>query len=200
MSTDTGAPWSIPIPSADDSDPPNGPAQLGGIATTTASLLGRAFPCTSSGRPSHVAGLIIYETDTDELRVSDGASWNTVWYDSGVVASGFTAQTGWSNTDCYYQVLGSIAFVHIEVQRTGSTLTTNGTTGHLADENTVQVPAAAVNATNWVWGSGTMSGTNHFSWRLRADNRMFVLVSSWSLGVNIASGDYLTADFITVPG
>lgn len=201
MSTDTGSPWSIPYP--ETSDEPDGPTQFGSMATTTHALLGRAYPCTSSTRPSHTAGLLIYETDTDKLQVSDGAAWDVVWRDSGVLTSGFAAQTGWSNSGCTYQLLGSICVVHLECARTGSTLTTNASSGHLADENVVQFPSAAVSGSDWIWGTGTYSGggaSYQFSWRLRADTDMFVLVSSFVLGVNITSSDTLYADFITVPG
>ena len=40
-----------------------------------AAALGGVITCTSNTRPPHVEGRIIYETDTDNVLVSDGANW-----------------------------------------------------------------------------------------------------------------------------
>ncbi|HEY9474467.1 MAG TPA: hypothetical protein VIS06_11530 [Mycobacteriales bacterium] len=37
--------------------------------------LGGVLPCTSTTRPAHQAGLVVYETDTGLVQVSDGATW-----------------------------------------------------------------------------------------------------------------------------
>jgi hypothetical protein len=40
--------------------------------------LGGVVVCTSTNRPSHSEGLVIYETDTDVVSVSDGTNWNQI--------------------------------------------------------------------------------------------------------------------------
>lgn len=56
--------------------------------------------CTSGTRPTGVEGRLIYETDTDLLRVYDGSAWQRVANDSGKqVVSGFTSGTTDLNGD-----------------------------------------------------------------------------------------------------
>lgn len=54
-----------------------------------ATALGGVIVCTSTSRPSHSEGRVIYETDTDKLRTSDGAAWNDV----GITAPLFVRKT-----------------------------------------------------------------------------------------------------------
>ena len=199
MSSDTGAPWSLPYP--DLPDAPDAPDGTRALAKAVAAALGRAVPCTSSTRPGHAAGLLIYETDTGILNRSDGASWNLLWQDSGFITSGFSAQTGWSNVACAYRLIGRWAFVHIECSRTGADLGF-GANGGLSDEAVVQVPAVALNAdSTWQSEAGsynTGSGSFAFAFRQRSDTGMFQIISGMP-STTIHSGDGIYADFITRP-
>lgn len=70
----------------DLTDAPNGPAQLQQLAEDTEGWLCRAYPCTSSTRPSGVAeGFQIRESDTGNVMVWTGSAWAQV---SGAVAGG----------------------------------------------------------------------------------------------------------------
>lgn len=70
----------------DLTDAPNGPAQLQQLAEDAETWLCRAFPCTSSTRPSGVAdGFLVREADTGNVMVWTGAAWAQV---SGAVSSG----------------------------------------------------------------------------------------------------------------
>lgn len=96
---DTGQPWVLPYSLL--TDPPNGPQAVQDLATKTAAGLGRAYPCTSTTRPAHVAGLIIEESDTNLLYYSDGANWlplavgdDTGWQD--IITAGFAAAANMS--------------------------------------------------------------------------------------------------------
>jgi hypothetical protein len=81
MPTDTGAPWSLPTPLAPEA--PDGPGNLASLATSMHNALGRAYPCLSTSRPSPVAGLLIFETDTLLLQVSDGTNWLPLYFAGG---------------------------------------------------------------------------------------------------------------------
>lgn len=54
-----------------------------------ASALGGVITCTSTTRPSHVEGRVIYETDTDKLKTSNGSAWADV----GAAAGSFVRKT-----------------------------------------------------------------------------------------------------------
>lgn len=70
----------------DLTDAPNGPAQLQQLAEDADSWLCRAFPCTSSTRPSGVpAGFLIRESDTGNVLVWSGSAWSQV---NGTVSGG----------------------------------------------------------------------------------------------------------------
>lgn len=73
MPVTTGAPWNIPSPTLPEA--PDGPGDMGELAGTVHNALGRCYPCLSSARPAHVEGLLIYETDTDIVQISDGTNW-----------------------------------------------------------------------------------------------------------------------------
>lgn len=74
------------LPWPELTDAPNGPAQLQELATASDSWLCRAFPCTSSGRPSGVAdGFLIRESDTGNVMVWTGSAWSQV---NGTVSGG----------------------------------------------------------------------------------------------------------------
>jgi hypothetical protein len=86
----TGLPWELPY--QDLTEPPNGPLAQQALAQQAASYgLGRAWPCTSTTRPAHLEGRIIFETDTGLMHISDGSAWNQLAYgdDTGWVS--FTA-------------------------------------------------------------------------------------------------------------
>lgn len=63
----------------DLTDAPNGPAQLQTLAGDTEAWLCRAFPCTSSTRPTGVAdGFMVRESDTGNTMVWTGSAWAQV--------------------------------------------------------------------------------------------------------------------------
>jgi hypothetical protein len=62
----------LPYPAL--SDPANGPVAFQNLATALEDYK-TIVRCTSATRPGHVEGRVIYETDTDQIRVSDGANW-----------------------------------------------------------------------------------------------------------------------------
>lgn len=199
MSTDTGAPWSLPIP--ENSDSPLGPTELGDLASSIDSALGRAYPCTSGTRPAQQVGLLIYETDTDTLRVSTGTSWKVVWRDSGAVTSGFTIQSGWTDVDSYYRLLGSLCYVHIQCNRSGSDLTFGSTSGGLSDPGIIAVPSAALNTRNSFYsvdGGVNIGGTYGGSFRVQSSTGIVQLISG-NAAVTITSGNTVSVDYIVVP-
>jgi hypothetical protein len=70
----------------DLTDAPNGPAQFQQLAEDTDGWLCRAFPCTSSTRPSGVAaGFLIRESDSGNILVWTGSAWSQV---NGAVSGG----------------------------------------------------------------------------------------------------------------
>lgn len=67
-------------------DAPNGPVGIQNLGLDVESWLNRAFPCTSTTRPtSPLQGMIIYETDTGEWRGWTGVAWEEI---GGSVAEG----------------------------------------------------------------------------------------------------------------
>ena len=70
----TGLPWELPYQLL--TDPPNGPLAQQELAERIAGLLGYAYPCTSTTRPTNRPGLIIHESDTGLLYVGDGVDWD----------------------------------------------------------------------------------------------------------------------------
>ena len=199
MSGDTGAPWAVPYAVA--SDDPDGPAQIAALGSAVHSLLGLAYPCTTGTRPAHVAGQLIYETDTDTLRVSTGTAWRVVWRDTGAVSTGFVMQSGWSDGGCYYQSFGPLVYVHVQCNRTGSDLTF-GANGGLSDTGVVQIPSAAVN-TEWSFQAGSggvnIGGTFGVAWRLQSSSGV-LQITAGNPTVTISSGDIVSADFFTPHG
>lgn len=70
-------------------DAPNGPQALQQLAEDTESWVNRAFPCASTTRPaSPTQGMMIYETDTGEVRIWTGSAWEQVNGTSGDTGSG----------------------------------------------------------------------------------------------------------------
>lgn len=68
-------------------DAPNGPAQIQALAEDADGWLCRAFPCTSSTRPTVSDGrpMLIWESDTGNVLVWNGSSWAVV---AGAVSGG----------------------------------------------------------------------------------------------------------------
>lgn len=65
-------------------DAPNGPVAVQNLGLDVESWLNRAFPCTSTTRPTAPAqGTLIYETDTGAVRIWTGAAWEQVGGASG---------------------------------------------------------------------------------------------------------------------
>jgi len=67
-------------------DAPNGPAQLGTVASDVDTWLSRAYRCTSSTRPTGVPDdFIIRESDTGDMYVWTGSAWAQI---TGAVSGG----------------------------------------------------------------------------------------------------------------
>lgn len=74
----------LPYPAL--SDPANGPIAVQNLALALEDYK-TLVRCTSSTRPAHVEGRVIYETDTDTLLVSTGTSWRSIssqWTNFGI--------------------------------------------------------------------------------------------------------------------
>lgn len=82
----------LPYPAL--TDPANGPVAVQNLATALEDYK-TIIRCTSTTRPAHVEGRVIYETDTDRLMVSDGAAWNGVVRDTGLRDITSFADAGW---------------------------------------------------------------------------------------------------------
>jgi len=83
------------------SDPPNGPAQIGNLASDVDGWLSRAYPCTSSTRPTSVSsGFMIYETDTGMTAIYDGSEWR------------YLAATGEVGSDAEYVAASAQSIPH----------------------------------------------------------------------------------------
>ena len=198
MATDTGDPWTLPYP--ENTDDPLGPSQIGDFASALDSALGRAYPCTSGTRPAKTAGLLIYETDTDKLRVTDGSVWKTVWADTSEQTTGMSPASGFSDDGSYYQTFGLMNYIHIQVNRTGSDLTF-GANGGLSDTGFYSIPSTLCNQTiSFQSGSGGLNvgGTLGFSWRLQSSSGNIQIISG-APATTITSGDTISADFYTLP-
>lgn len=70
-------------------DAPNVPVGLQQLAEDVEGWMHRAYPCTSSSRPTSVGvGFIIYETDTGEWRGWTGAAWEVIGGETGEAGGG----------------------------------------------------------------------------------------------------------------
>jgi hypothetical protein len=74
-------------------------ANITDLRSYTAAL-GGIIPCTSATRPSHAAGLTIYEIDTGLVQISNGTSWKQIKPDGprGLMASPVGSTTTTSST------------------------------------------------------------------------------------------------------
>lgn len=72
----TAAPYSLPYD--DLNEAPDGPLMSSELATAVAGWLSCAQPCLSSARPVPTSGrpMIIRETDTGDIRIYNGSSWD----------------------------------------------------------------------------------------------------------------------------
>lgn len=83
----------LPYPAL--SDAANGPVAVQNLALALEDYK-TLVRCTSSTRPAHVEGRVIYETDTDQLLVSTGTEWR-LFYDKTDLSpgqGGFVLQNG----------------------------------------------------------------------------------------------------------
>jgi hypothetical protein len=78
--------------------------------------------CESDHRPPHARGLIIFETDTDAVRISTGSAWKNIYQDTDWVsrspASGFTDPAG--GYGIKFRAVNAHATMFAEVQRAGA--------------------------------------------------------------------------------
>lgn len=115
-------------------DSPNVPRDMQELAEDCDRELYRAFPCTSSTRPAAAGhtGLFIRETDTGDVRMSDGSTWLFILNTSG--GSG-GAGAGGSSGSYHHNTVQSI-----------------GTTSTIVAFNTEDIASAVV--TKSTQGSG----------------------------------------------
>jgi hypothetical protein len=90
MPTTSGQPWNLPSPTLPEA--PDGPGDIGDLAGSVHTALGRAYPCLSTNRPGHTEGLLIFETDSNRLLYSDGTNWNLLFGDMPRGKYSFAAQ------------------------------------------------------------------------------------------------------------
>jgi hypothetical protein len=96
MPTTSGQPWNLPRPTLPEA--PDGPGDIGDLAASVHTALGRAYPCLSTNRPGHTEGLLIFETDTNRLWYSDGTNWNLLFGDKPRAKYSFAAASPNSGT------------------------------------------------------------------------------------------------------
>lgn len=158
---DTGQPWALRYPLLTDA--PNGPVATQQLAEQTAAALGHAYPCVSTARPPHDAGLIIYEADLDRLQISDGSTWtpltkgydDTGWLDA--VTVGWTPIGTWTLTSGSCLRRNGFVSVYLNMV-TASAISA----GDIANQNVAQAPAGYVPAAqNGAFGTGTAGGSHH---------------------------------------
>jgi hypothetical protein len=135
----------------------------------------------------------------DGIKVLDGGQWVAVESDTGEVTSGFAASVGWSNPGAAYRVRNGQATLHLRATRAGSTITSDTTSGAIADTPMLTVPAAA--RSSWLLtGRGTVTlpggGTQGFDWRLSTGG-VWSLVSA-NPAVGFANGSVMYAT-VTYP-
>jgi hypothetical protein len=83
-----------------------------------------AVVCKRDSRPAHAAGLIIYETDTQRLLVSNGSTWLIIRSDSGWLP--VSAAGGWSVIQSKIRAVNGVASLQLSVNRTGGLVTATG--------------------------------------------------------------------------
>lgn len=70
------------LPSPDQTDAPNGPEQIGALATAVDGKLARAFPCTSTTKPTGLTtadrGFLVDVGDLARIERWDGSAWQVV--------------------------------------------------------------------------------------------------------------------------
>lgn len=79
--------YAFPYPNLNEA--PNGPAAFQALAEAVESTIsGSSFKAgLAAAKPAHREGLAYYETDTDQLVVSDGAAWLTIWRKSDLTTT-----------------------------------------------------------------------------------------------------------------
>lgn len=123
----------------DLTDSPNGPAQLQQLAEDAEAWLCRAFPCTSSSRPSGISeGFLIRESDTGNVMVWTGSAWAQI---AGAVTGGGgggggggtttigTVSATYAATSAQSISAGSDVIVAFGVAQTTDSSVTRGTSG-----------------------------------------------------------------------
>lgn len=153
--------------------------------------------CTSSTRPTPVEGMVIYETDTDWIRVYNGSAWAILYVPSTsytptltgpVVGSGGTNTANWMVTGNVMQLRGVVTF---------------GTSGQTFPTGTFEI------ALPTGWTTSTTAGTDVGICRMRDSSvpatypgRVQVVSGVLSVLTEDASGTYLkygTAPSATAP-
>lgn len=103
---------------------PSGDTAIGSSQVTAAGwYLGeQMMVCTSTTRPPHRPGLIIWETDTSKALLSTGAApWRVISDNGGTVA--VTAAVGWDLTGCTTERVDGQVTARIRARLTGGNIT-----------------------------------------------------------------------------
>lgn len=127
-------------------------------------LDGRApWPVTSTTRPAHAAGRLIYETDTGRLLASSGSAWRAV----PIVQQEWTVAEAWSSSPVNYTVgtqgryatakrVDDLVFLDAYLRPdAGTTMGATGNLGIIFRLPTIYRPTASrrINGVRWISGA-----------------------------------------------
>ena len=151
--------------------------------------------CTSLTRPTGVEGRVIYETDTDELRVYDGSSWIGLVPVGANLTSGWTAATGWSISITQCRREGAHCWIAGTATRTGANITVSAT-GDISNINPVATASGtpANGNSNTYWGLPTGATGRLAVWTFNPSNGQL------ALGAVSPGGDIATSDVLSFAG
>jgi len=195
----TGAPGSgvpSPLNNATYFDMPLANVQVGNGATviddTDVTVMNwyigpQQLVCTSTTRPPHAENTIIYEDDTGRLLFSNGAAWLILYDNTGRV--NVTVATGWTALLKTVQRINGVAWLSLEMDRTGGTIAINtDTTIAIIPAN--YKPAVQINMTAMVLGGSKPV-------RCLITTAGSVVITDF--GTAIVNGDTLSVDSISWP-
>lgn len=187
---DTGLPWQMPYPQV--TDVPNAPVAMQELAEKTHAALGYAYPCTAGTRPASKPGLIIYETDTDDLLIGDGTGWtqlafgdDTGWVDA--VEAGWTPVGAFTISNGACRRKNGLVSIHITCVSTNAI-----TAGDYANTNFLQAPAGYIPASSNGGFNGGANGREHAMYI--ASNGLVVLTAGGGIsagGTFNCTGTYM---------
>lgn len=131
------------------------------------------------------------------LKVLDGGSWFDVKDDTGDQSAGVTNGAGWANNGTKWSVLNGVTFLDVIARRSGAAFTASST-GSLADQTILVLPAAARPKRMWV-GGGSISVAGGGSYgcdvRVYPSGTVSLTATAPSLTVASSSDLFLSATY-----